>query len=406
MSDSSCEHLILLVGSNPLPNYIVAKMLQPKTVWLLYTEATKDVKSRLETALCDDIPSVQIEGRFLESATDAQEVRRVCADLPHNSHLNYTGGTKVMAAHARLAFAEQREGDASAPSHNDALASYVDEVAGLLRFDDGTFDALTDSRVGLTLSRLLQLHDVTQRQASSHMLGPTEADAEALAHYVLQRPDTAAELYQRYCDEPETKRPLTSAGLSAGTQPQSNQQKPRKAKKGWERLRDDRFVPPAGLTLSRERIPNGNMLKEPIEKWQKFLTGGWLEMWLGSAVQEYGGNVSVSVNCFKDGRQFEVDVAVIRNCRLYLNSCTTDMTMDRCKSKLFEVAMRGRHMGGDLARTSLVCLRSCVDQLRADVGSVWDASNTPIVFGLDDLKAWAGLGQEQNRSTLKAWLNR
>src|SRR5690606_19567085 len=63
-------------------------------------------------------------------------------------HLHYTGGTKPMAAHARMAW-----GDAS-----DARASYLDERQALLRFDDGCVEEVGKHELGLTLDRLLALH--------------------------------------------------------------------------------------------------------------------------------------------------------------------------------------------------------------------------------------------------------
>jgi hypothetical protein len=411
MTEATPENLILLVGSNPLPNYIVAKMLRPKRIWLIYSrgdKGTERVKECLDTALSEDLPGVLIEAPCLESATDAREVRQILTQLPHDAHLNYTGGTKIMAAHARLAFAEQQR-RAGVADFGDANASYLDERDGVLRFDGGTYDRLTDARVGLTLDRLLQLHGTRKSKPSTHGLGPTEADAEALAQYVFRQPNTAAELYKRYCDiEPDR----TQSSGNALDPMRGGNESERKKEKGSERLKKDPFIPPEGLRLSRERIPAEGMGAKPIDKWQTFLTGGWLEMWLGSQVGSYG-DVTVSVNCFGDRRpQFEVDVAVIRNCRLYLVSCTTDTSKDLCKSKLFEVAMRGRQIGGDLARTALVSLLhsgseqgSYVEQLRSAVKSVWGASNTPQVFGLDDLSVWAGIDQAANRASLEAWLS-
>jgi len=73
--------------------------------------------------------------------------------------------------------------------------------------------------------------------------------------------------------------------------------------------------------------------------------------------------------------------------------------------------MRARQLGGDLARSALVCLIYVsnddglyVDQLRNDVDDIWDASNTPKVFGLDNLKEWAGIHGEPNTGTLQQWL--
>ena len=118
------------------------------------------------------------------------------------------------------------------------------------------------------------------------------------------------------------------------------------------------------------------------------------------------------VHCtLPSGREFEVDVVLVRGHRLFLISCTTDTTLAQCKSKLFEVAMRARQLGGDLARSALVCLIDgtnekgpLVDQLRHDVAGVWEAPNTPRVFGAADLREWAGLHDEPDLRTLRDWL--
>jgi hypothetical protein len=96
---------------------------------------------------------------------------------------------------------------------------------------------------------------------------------------------------------------------------------------------------------------------------------------------------------------------------LYVLSCTTDSKKARCKSKLFEVAMRARQMGGDLARSALVCFLDggdasgpYVDQLRSDIASLWEAPNVPAVFGLADLREWAGVGGKPNFASLREWL--
>jgi hypothetical protein len=70
-------------------------------------------------------------------------------------------------------------------------------------------------------------------------------------------------------------------------------------------------------------------------------------------------------------------------------------------------------MGGDLARSALVCLLDggdnkgpFVEQLRSHMASVWDAPNPPAVFGLTDLREWAGTSGSPNLGTLREWLNR
>ncbi len=59
------ESLVLLVGSNPLPNYLAAMALKPSTIHLVYTHETEKPKCRLHAALIADLgSSVTIDGCF------------------------------------------------------------------------------------------------------------------------------------------------------------------------------------------------------------------------------------------------------------------------------------------------------------------------------------------------------
>jgi hypothetical protein len=125
-----------------------------------------------------------------------------------------------------------------------------------------------------------------------------------------------------------------------------------------------------------------------------------------------GGDLTVGVNAkretaTKHDPPMEIDIVVIRGYRSYFISCTTDTTKKLCKSKLFEIAVRSRQLGGDLARACLVCLADdrTISALRADVDDVWGASNTTRVFGLSDVRAWSDCdGTQPNRHSLQAWL--
>ena len=130
MTSEEYPLLILLVGSNPLPNYLAACALRPCRVALIYTEETKDARDRLKAELKRELSAdVGIVEQFVEDATCATTVRRVIDPLlprgedQGDTHgevwLNYTGGTKVMSAHGRMAYNES----GGRPEH----ASYLDE---------------------------------------------------------------------------------------------------------------------------------------------------------------------------------------------------------------------------------------------------------------------------------------
>jgi len=161
-----------------------------------------------------------------------------------------------------------------------------------------------------------------------------------------------------------------------------------------------------GLSTSKER-------KSWFKQWYKFIGGEWLECWVGMQIGELAlepaPEITVGVNAYRGSKevQLEVDVAVVRGHRSYFISCTTDATKPVCKSKLFEIAVRSRQLGGDLARAALVCLanEATVSALQAEIDDVWGSSNTTRVFGLSEIRAWSDCGGKvQDRHSLKTWI--
>lgn len=383
--------LILLVGSNPLPNYLVARALRPSRIVLVYTDETETAKDRLVVRLRADLgDAVSVTAKYVKDATCATTVQRAIQGCwqkhaPEGSvGLNYTGGTKVMATHARMAFAEQ----GGEPQH----ASYLDEggkdAEPRLRFDDGTSRSLKELGVpALSLETILALHGIGYRPRTDRDGAPTEDDARAICNAVLRDPGLAKTLYE--------ERPCLK-GLK----------KPPEAASDPFKLSDH------GLELSIAKLPD--MDGKLFKRWYKFIGGEWLEEWVGAILRELSltpePEIVVGVNAFRGETraQLEVDVAVVRGYRSYFISCTTNETKAICKPKLFEVAVRARQLGGDLARAALVCLAKepTTKELQDDIVDLWGASNTPRVFGLSDLKQWSGCqGGSPNLHSLKEWMD-
>jgi hypothetical protein len=380
-TDRRAERLALLVGSNPLPNYLAAVVLEPREVFLLHSPETREPCERLEAALQER--QIAVYNVAVEDATDARKIHDACASLQVD-HLHYSGGTKPMAAHARKAC-----------SVDEARASYLDERRGLLRFDDGYDLNLEQRDLGLTLDRVLKLHGIERVAPSAPVPGaPTDGDVTALAERIFREPGVASKLFDLFRPE-DRRRSFTQAKSAPWTPGDHN------------------------LSLSAPRVPDAEWNKARYEAWDKLLTGGWLEPWTASLIRaslgEAASVIEVGVMCKRvqpSPADFEIDVALIRGHRLHVISCTTDQKKPLCKPKLFEVSMRARQMGGDLARSALVCLLdgsdargSYVDQLRADIASLWDAPNVPRVFGLADLREWAGTSGSPNLGSLKEWLD-
>src|SRR5438105_3175965 len=93
------EDLILLVGSNPLPNYIAVALLRPKRVHLVYSPQVGPVYQRLKQCIEAAPLAIPTTGTTMADATDARMIRKVAQSLPQGAGLHYTGGTKTMATH-------------------------------------------------------------------------------------------------------------------------------------------------------------------------------------------------------------------------------------------------------------------------------------------------------------------
>lgn len=380
-NERRCQKLALLVGSNPLPNYVAAAVLAPAEVVLLYSPETQEPRDHLRTAF--SAKGIRVSESCIDDATDVRKIRDACGSLQAD-HLHYSGGTKPMAAHARATFTQ-----------GESHASYLDERKGLLRFDDGYDVALAGCDLGLTLDLVLALHGAERIGAPTTVSGsPEESDVAALCAGVLKAPALSRTLFDHF--RPDSRRRNVTQAKGAPWKPSDH-----------------------GLTMTATTIPDSDWTKAQYEAWDEFLSGGWLERWTARLIRsclDASTAVEVGVHCQRNkpvATEFEIDVALIRGHRLYVVSCTTEHEKKAlCKSKLFEVAMRARQMGGDLARSALVCLLdggndkgAYVDQLRSDIAGVWDAPNVPRVFGLADLREWAGTSGTANVGSLKEWLD-
>ncbi len=393
------DDLTLLVGSNSLPNYVATAILRPQRVHLIHSEDTKVVCQRLADCLRKHFGCEAVNpGNYrIGNATSVQEIRRVAERLPTGCALNYTGGTKVMAAHVLDVWKQKRGGC-------DARASYLDDKSDKLLFDDET-EIPIKQKVQIALSTLTdELHGLEVKTRTPIAGGPTDQDATIVAKAVCGKVSLADQLYQQSHKE-------TDRGLK------------------WKTAREAREQPiplaSIGADLSAAEIPCEGSTSAQIEAWLRFLGGDWLEDYVALLLDGSLSNVAdadddqskwsihkgVTDNSKKD---FEVDVVLLRGHRLYAVSCTTEaQNYHLCQSKLFEVALRARQLGGDLARFAFICLldrdsngNDWAGVLEDKIGSSWESHCKPRVFGLRHLREWIGTsGTDGNLTSLQQWLS-
>lgn len=355
--NQQCQQLICLVGSNPLPNYIAVRQLQPESVLLYHTaeDAERlDSSSRVADVLAAALKQFRPQ-KFDISATDAPEIARKLGQRHlAGAWLNYTGGTKVMAVHAYAAFRKLNE--TAGPR-----AFYVDDRgSGSLRFTDGEVRPLS---VDLTFEEFWALHNVRpRREKTAAGDSPTLADAEALAGRIFaDGPGLAHELYCQHHNE-KARAKISLAEIGFG----------------------DRTV----------------QYGDPSwDSWRRFITGVWLEHWCSSL---FDMPTRVGSKLVFNDREMELDVLAIRHHRLLLLSCTTGAKIGECKLKAFEAYHRARQLGGDHARSALACFLSDADRdlLKREMRLPLGGPETLAVFGLNDLRNW----YQGHRDSLHAWL--
>lgn len=388
------DYLFLLIGRNPLPNFVAAHHLltKGKLAILLHSEDTiqlaKLLKKQLETLL-----EVSVEMRDMP-AVDANVIKkRICdilddlnipADAPVG--LNYTGGTKPMALHVYRTLSEKLGRRVS--------FSYLNGLDLRLYLDGHGNVAANDGSLCLSLADLAALHGYEPQIDRNARQTPQQIELAQAILRVHRKP----------------------AGQTA-----------------WLNWRRDGFsadelpaldvypeLTPIVRTLAQlcDGQPASNQLAQLLgyDKFNqcgKWLNGGWLEDIVLHAVGTLLERLQVKDDQYMSGlklkplpelkltsyREFESDVLVVRGFQIFLISCIANSkARDAAETKkhLFEAYVRARQMGGDEARTAVVCLLEDPQASEDEINREWMPTGGIRVFGKSHLI--------DLRSNLRSWI--
>ncbi|MBD2150644.1 DUF1887 domain-containing protein [Pseudanabaena sp. FACHB-1277] len=366
------DHLFLLIGENPLPNYVAAKTLLKSggKPYLVYTEHTEGAANKLQEILGttenERVPLERNESNgFKIQELIKQKVREIQKQQPSQSFgLNYTGGTKAMAVHAYQAFLNLGLEPKPKFSYLDprSLKMLIDQKAKPCPIDimDNDIRSLLD----ISFERLFDLHDLHWKEDKPPISSPCMINAaKELLELYLQRRDEIAESYLKWS--------LDKDGLG-------------KAKNGkfWrnenhlENVEIDLSKLPERVIIVLKKHLNLTSNKFPlriaknygfklISHFCDWLNYGWVEHYVLSQVQQIRNlkidetamsfHIEDSDNPDADWDKFEFDVAFRRGHQLFALSCTTSIHDDTCKEKLFEAYVRARQLGGAEARVAVIC---------------------------------------------------
>lgn len=320
----------------------------------------------------------------------------IAAGLSGKIALNYTSGTKAMSVHAYMIIAYM---------YPDAEFHYLRtkklHVHGRV---PTTIKEYSTEATTMLLESVLGIHDCTIAKATTerpHSLGTSIAKAIVDLN--------CTEAGQQHWNAWKANLPKRSNGhadlhdvINWGAVPGNlstyfGSDKASLQQKAIE-LRSLGFIPQSLSNQRSKSALEGHALVD-------FLRGGWLETWCSDrarelqrqqVIQNMGkvhSNVSVNLPRLGQGTQrqtAELDIAFTLGTQLHVISCSADtlygdLGMTRAKPKVFEVIERSRQLGGDFARSALVCLSAHPDSIQHSFNKV-KRQESFKVFGIADLK--------------------
>jgi hypothetical protein len=381
------DHLMLLVGSNPLPNAVAGRLLtKPEgEIALFHTPDSANVAKNLKVWLESKGNKVgsQIEIRDEADPVDiTSKVKGYLKDkMPLNPGLHYTGGTKAMAVHAWQAVEKWGKENKRI---NTTTRSYLNSRSLEMIIDPVDPDSGESAKrinvglaVELTIKDLMQLHGLELTESSSVPVLPATAKA-------------MVEVYAEPASLERWKRWINSE-LEVKCRPKGNWKKePQLSKESIQPFPDESvtraFMEEGGsvnetLPLDQSQITKG-------VKFYKWLHGKWLEQHVLASMHAIATEVQVhdyTANIKTKPTDFEVDIVAIRGYQMFAISCTTSKNKGLVKSKLFEAYVRARQMGGDEARIALVCCSDDPAKVQSEMQQTLGDNGRIRVFGQSDL---------------------
>lgn len=388
------DHLFLLVGENPLPNYVAAKTLlrEGGKPYLVYSAYTSKAYERLKDILgLSEEEKVELwnneANAFEIQKAIKDKVKQLKKDSPNKTRfgLNYTGGTKAMAVHAYQALL-----DPELKLAEEARFSYLDPRSLFMMFDRKDNKPIgllvPNEKLEIKGETLFSLHGLRWKG------DPPISTAKCVdAAYQLR------DLYIQIIENNEKHR-YNPSNVDQTTKEWQEWCKVM-THNTWEYKKDKKYsdwkdedvlekveldlttapteikkilIPPLGATENKLSLKTAKDQGgfEKIHHVCEWLNCGWLEHYVLSEVHKISrtsqiDGISASFNIVDVDQKsdevwdkFQFDVAFRRGYQFFAISCTTSSIVDVCKEKLFEAYIRARQLGGSEARVILVCFNN------------------------------------------------
>ncbi len=435
--DYQVDHLFLLVGENPLPNYVAAKTLlregeegkEGGKPYLIYTKHTQEAMKRLQEIL--EIPEEQrqkltvalenyesnaheIRQRINGKITEIREQEKKQKEPKLRFGLNYTGGTKAMAVHSYQAFLELKDLES-------VVFSYLDSRTMQMMFDKLFPPVSVKNKTSISLVQLFKLHGLSlSKDPKPEVVYPELISVLIKTENLKAWKNWCRKILQVYGKVQNEITTMTKDNkeikiVELGNWKKKNelnslfldiQELPEEIKNiliSYDITENNDKLSVSKL-IDKQKIPKPSKNEKYPEEICKWLDGIWLEDFVLQTIKKIKQEGEIIIDEFgmsfnfppKDNiADFEFDVAFLRGYQLFALSCTTDDTLGLCKLKLFEAYRRAKQMGGDEARVALICCSNNSSKIRDDfLAQIKDEKVK--VFGIQDLPE---LGQK-----LRLWI--
>lgn len=379
------DHLFLLVGTNPLPNYVAALLLakDDSKIHLLHTggaQGTYKVAERLKTAIKEKLKGAKVELHEVDDSDGPKIFTKVGEILKGllpgvSVGLHYTGGTKAMAVHTYKALEHH--------NFSRKVFSYLDARSLNLIVEsnfEGSKRFFVGDKIKVDLKEMMALHGY-QAQTT------TKINFHPHFYKVLANEFQHADVLKAWR--------IWMDKTNCRTLPDEND---------YPLLKNIRqaFDALCGGSATPELVAQKLGCNNSLQSYSKWFNAEWLEEYVFWAISEIAGDVGIhdyAINLEpKSQRNFEIDVVAVKGYQLFAISCAVSNDKKYCKNHLFEIYVRARQIGGDEARIGLVSFYEDHSALQQEIEESWFTEGKVKVFDRQVL-----LNGEKLKGSLEEW---
>jgi len=341
--------VLILIGTNPVPCYVSAiylkKYFNSSKISLICSKenktlgqtGTEDIGQRIKTQLInvnkfkeeDFDQMISIDDVTSFNSIECKLNKYINEEDKKAIHLNFTGGTKTMAAFCYYYL----------KSHcNSFSSSYLDSRRKIMIIDGNVANSQVDLRQDPMLAINLETMAALQNQTDIEPEEYREKYPELLEKLInLLDNGKLEDIYGKRNNNLELMFNLLNITPEINSLLES-------------------------VNIKYEELKKCRKEREAVEK---FINGRWLEYYVYNELIKLTGNIQVYFDVHNN--QYQVDIVAIYGYQLTLISITTDKKKPLCKLKAFEAITRATQLGGEEAKTILISRMDEPDKLQRDV---------------------------------------